>query len=44
MIIHQRYLLSQRLSQEHELPFAQASKGILSVYRQQECNFFDYHQ
>ena len=31
MIIHRRYLLSQGLSQAHELPFAQASKGIFSV-------------
>ena len=31
MIIHRRYLLSQRASQAHELLFAQASKGILSV-------------
>ena len=31
MIIHRRYLLSQALSQAHELPFAQASKGFFSV-------------
>ena len=31
MIIHRRYLLSQGLSQAHELPFAQASKGIYKI-------------
>ena len=32
MIIRRRYLLSQGLSQAHELPFAQASKGIFKCF------------
>ena len=32
--------MSQGQNQAHELPFAQASKGILMFYWQQECNFF----